>query len=201
MATPLGNDAALTDWPNPPGPPRRQYGFVHPTPTHLIGQDQFFGAPGQPPANLDWPVPRGRFNNVNLKFSDTRWRGAQEPPAGATNTGYPPAPLSQPPPSSLAQAASEAWVRRIVDVLNNVLKGKMNVTLDVTLATGADTTTVTDARISASSALLLMPLTANAAAEHAAGTAYVSSQKAGQAVLAHANNAQADRTFRILILA
>jgi hypothetical protein len=137
------------------------------------------------------------------------WRGvggtgsgvAVQPVAGSDTIGYRPAPLSEGPPSSFVDAASQRWVRRIVDVVNQSQRGKLNVTLSVTLTAGAALTIVKDARIGAFSALVFMPLSANAAAEQAAGTLYVSAQQTGQATIAHANNAQTDRLFRIVILA
>ena len=116
------------------------------------------------------------------------------------NPGYLPAPLSGSAPGRLGDAASGLWVRRVVDVVNNMLRGKLNAVLPVTLAANAATTTVIDARISAFSALLFSPLSAHAAAEIAAGGFYVSAQQSGQAVLTHANNAQADRNFNMAIL-
>lgn len=142
------------------------------------------------------------LDNEAAVFAFFGWAGTlQQLPAGSGTISYQPAPLSWSPPYDLTQAASVGWVRSVVDVVNNSLAGKLNVTLTVTLAAGATTTTVTDARVSAFSAILLMPLTANAAAEQANGTVYVSAQKSGECTLTHANNAQSDRTFRLLIVA
>ncbi len=121
--------------------------------------------------------------------------------AGADTIGYRPAPLSEGPPDSLRGAASERWVRRIVDTVNRSLSGKLNVTLSVTLTANSASTIIKDARISAFSALMFAPLTANAAAEQAAGGLYVSAQQSGQATIQHANNAQSDRRFRLCIFA
>ena len=57
------------DWPNPPGP---RYAsdlrtFVNPLEPNLLSKDKFFGAAGQPPANLDWPVPKGPVPSIVLK--------------------------------------------------------------------------------------------------------------------------------------
>mgnify|MGYP001561535227 CR=1 FL=1 len=123
------------------------------------------------------------------------------PVAGSDAIGYRPAPLSEAPPDSLRGAASERWVRRIVDIVNRSLSGKLNVTLSVTLTANATSTTIKDARIGAFSALLFTPLTANASAEQGAGGLYVSAQQTGQATITHASNAQTDRQFRIVILA
>lgn len=88
----------------------------------------------------------------------------------------------------------------VIDFANRLMIGNMNVTLDITLTANAATTTVTDARIGYTSHLNPQPLTAHAAAEIGNGTMYVSSFNSGSAVLAHANNAQTDRTFRLLII-
>jgi len=50
----------LLDWPvtlgKTPNPSLKTH--IDPLKTNLIGQDMFFGLAGQPPANLDWPVPQ-----------------------------------------------------------------------------------------------------------------------------------------------
>ena len=143
----------------------------------------------------------GTIGGIGLAGGATGSGVGVQPVAGSDAIGYRPAPLSEAPPNSLRDAASERWVRRIVDVVNSARSGKLNVTLNVTLTADTTTTIVTDARISVGSGLLFMPLSANAAAEQAAGTMYVSGQRSGQATITHANNAQTDRSFRIVILA
>lgn len=90
----------------------------------------------------------------------------------------------------------------VIDKINQLLRGKLNVTLDVTLTANSATTTVTDERISVFSFIGWEPLTAHAAAEIAAGGMYVdkTTQVNGALTITHANNAQTDRTFRIAIL-
>lgn len=88
--------------------------------------------------------------------------------------------------------------RQVTEWARNVIIGKLNVTLSVTLAANATSTVISDPRIGFYSAILLMPLTSDAAA--ALGTTYVSAQQKGQATISHANNAEADRTFRAVIL-
>jgi hypothetical protein len=60
------------DWPNPRGPEwtRDLRTFTNSIEIQLSGQDQFFGAPGQPPANTDWAVPRGPARAVSLLSYD-----------------------------------------------------------------------------------------------------------------------------------
>lgn len=96
------------------------------------------------------------------------------------------------------EQAIKTWVSEAAEAINRHNQGKFNASLDVTLTANAASTTITDARISRESALVLSPLTANAAA--ALATTYPSFQGSGSAVLAHANNAQTDKSFRIAIL-
>ena len=109
--------------------------------------------------------------------------------------GYPPAPQV---PGAANISDITLWVRRVVDVVNRTLSGKLNATLPITLAANATTTTIIDPRITAYSALLLTPLTAHAAA--IAGSVYVSSQQNGQATFTHTNTAQIDQLFRAVII-
>ncbi|WP_298800107.1 hypothetical protein [uncultured Devosia sp.] len=115
--------------------------------------------------------------------------------------GYSPAALTGGSVSKPSDAADKGWVRNVADVLNNVLRGRQNVVLTITLAANVDSSLILDARIGPFSGLFLQPLTTNAAAA-LAGAPYVlaSGQKQGQVTLAHANNAQADRTFNLLII-
>ena len=92
------------------------------------------------------------------------------------------------------------WLSRVRDVVNNIMRGKINATLDVTLTVSAASTTVSDARIGGSCGIYLMPLSANAAAEIGNGTIWWSAPGNQTVTLNHANNAQADRTFRLLII-
>lgn len=71
----------------------------------------------------------------------------------------------------------------------------------VTLEAGAAATTITDGRIRFDSPLILVPATANAAAELAGGALHVSEIARSNAsiVISHANSPQTDRTFRYFI--
>lgn len=55
--------------------------------------------------------------------------------------------------------------RKITEAIDRVNAGKINCVTDLTLAANASSTALTDARIGYFSAILLMPMTANAAAE------------------------------------
>lgn len=92
----------------------------------------------------------------------------------------------------------ELTIRSMVRVINNIMKGKTNNRGEVTLEDGVATTTVNDTNAGGESVILLMPLTAHAAA--AIATTYVSSQDKQTFTLTHANNAQTDRTFRYVII-
>lgn len=91
------------------------------------------------------------------------------------------------------------WIRRNVHILQRLSQGKMNVNDEITLDANQASTTITDARIGFETNILLVPETANASAEVAAGTIYVSGTNRlnGSVVITHANNAQTDRTFRV----
>jgi hypothetical protein len=90
--------------------------------------------------------------------------------------------------------------RQVAAVVNRVAQGKLNCTGSVTLAAGAAGTVVNDPRATAASVILLMPLTANAAAELGNGTVFVSARGKGSFTLTHANNAQSDRTFDFAVI-
>lgn len=109
--------------------------------------------------------------------------------------GYAPAP-QVPGAANISDIA--LWVRRVVDVVNRTLAGKLNATLPITLAANTTTTTIIDPRITAYSALLLTPLTAHAAA--IAASVYVSSQQNGEATFTHSNTAFPDQLFRVCII-
>lgn len=86
----------------------------------------------------------------------------------------------------------------VIDFVNQLMLGRLNAGIDVTLTDGAATTTLTDPRLGPNSFIGLMPTTAHAATELA--TLYVTDRTKGAATLHHANNAQTDRTFRALII-
>jgi hypothetical protein len=125
------------------------------------------------------------------------------PSPAATSSGYrglEPPPRANPANVPQVVGLTAQWLNGVRDVTNNMLQGKVNVTLDVTLTANSATTTISDPRIGGGSAILLCPMTANAAAELAAGGIYVSSIGKQTATLTHANAATTDRTFRIVII-
>lgn len=86
--------------------------------------------------------------------------------------------------------SSEEGLRQLATAVNINADGQ---TGTVTLTANAASTTLTDARLTESSVIGLMPTTANAAA--ALATTYIGTRAIGSATITHANNAQADKTF------
>lgn len=90
--------------------------------------------------------------------------------------------------------------RQLAEVINRIMRGGLNVVDEVTLTANQATTVVADLRAGPNSHVSFTPLTANAAAEVAAGGMYVSSRGKQTFTITHANNAQTDRTFSIAVL-
>lgn len=90
--------------------------------------------------------------------------------------------------------------RKLARGINTALQGKLNAVVAFTLTANAATSTITDARLTINSFIGFMPITAHASAEIGAGTIYVSTRSNGTAVVTHANNAQLDRTYQLLII-
>ena len=90
----------------------------------------------------------------------------------------------------------------IINVVNRINKGKINCTRTFTLTENAATSTLTDNRLVFDSVVVLDPMTANAAAELAAGTMYAleATRNNESWVFTHANNAQTDRKFAVAII-
>lgn len=90
--------------------------------------------------------------------------------------------------------------RLIAQWMREAHQGHLGNTGNVTLGTGTAATAVTDFRASPFSVVGFMPTTANAAAELAAGTMWVSSRSAEGFTITHANTTTADRAFAYSIL-
>jgi hypothetical protein len=101
-------------------------------------------------------------------------------------------------PPQLDDSDPDRHRRQIAEAVRQILDGKVNVVKTVTLRASQTTTTVTDTRIGATSFIGLMPTTLNAAG--ALATTYISARTDGQATITHANTADADKTFILLIL-
>jgi hypothetical protein len=104
--------------------------------------------------------------------------------------------LHFPPPPN------DPFSRRMYEVLQQLRSGKMEVVGELTLTASAATTAVTDIRVSPQSVIVWHPRTANAAAELAAGTMYITDANMGNGTftVTHANNAQTDRDFRYAVI-
>jgi hypothetical protein len=96
--------------------------------------------------------------------------------------------------------ASGGAPRQVAAVVNRLNQGKLSCTGTLTLTAGQTTTVVSDARAGAGSIVLLMPLTASAAAEIGGGTTFVSARTKGAFTLTHAMGAAADRTFGYAVI-
>lgn len=92
-------------------------------------------------------------------------------------------------------AGDETRLFSIVQAIRELFEGRSHAVGQVTLTAGAASTTVTAPNIGADTRIVLFPRTANASADFGGGAMYVSSVKAGQFVITHPNNANADKTF------
>lgn len=88
-------------------------------------------------------------------------------------------------------------IRKVAEVINNLIVGRTNATGTVTLTQSDTTTTLTDTRIGPNTVITFQPTTANAAT--ATGNLYVSSIGKQTATLTHANTADADKTFKYVL--
>ena len=94
------------------------------------------------------------------------------------------------------------YLSRHVDGIHALRHGKLECVTNVTLTANATSTVINDQRLAPQSVVIFDPLTANAAAELAAGTLYAAEANRGVTTwtITHANNAQTDREFHIAII-
>jgi hypothetical protein len=90
------------------------------------------------------------------------------------------------------------WIRKVAEVVNQILDGKINSIGSVTLTASSATTTLTDLRIGVTSKIFFSPTTANAAT--ATANLRVTATGKQTATLTHANNSQTDRAFDYVVL-
>ncbi len=92
------------------------------------------------------------------------------------------------------ETLTPAWAK-LWDLINQILRGKINVVADstFTLTAGATTSTLTDERIGPKTLIKFMPTTSAAAT--AAGTIYVTNRLRGSATVNHASAAATTQTF------
>lgn len=95
---------------------------------------------------------------------------------------------------------SPLWRLRVTSTIRTLV-GRANAIDELTLTANVASTTYKHPLLTYYSCIDFMPMTANASAEIGAGTIYVAqaTMKNGECVITHANNAQADRTFRVKI--
>lgn len=90
--------------------------------------------------------------------------------------------------------------RDLARTVNMILQGGMNVTRDITLTVSAASTTIVDARIGLTSAVVpAMPLTVNGAIALDSGI-WFDVPKTGSVVMHHAAAVATDQTVRFVIL-
>lgn len=87
--------------------------------------------------------------------------------------------------------------RRLADVVNELLRGRVNSTGEVTLASGAVQTSVNHNGVSANSVVILMPKTASAAAS--LGNVYIVPLNDGFDIH-HDTSLDVDRSFGYVVL-
>lgn len=90
--------------------------------------------------------------------------------------------------------------RDMARTINAILIGKANVTIDVTLRASQSTTTITDARIGYTTAVIpAMPLTVNGAVALDSGI-WFDVPKSGSVVVHHAAAVAANQTIRFVLI-
>jgi hypothetical protein len=97
-------------------------------------------------------------------------------------------------------AAILRWARAVYQWSRGVHQGRTNNVGEVTLTQSAATTVVTDARVGINSAILFDPTTANAKADYVNAGFYVSTRRNGTFTITHPNNANADKTFKYVMV-
>lgn len=89
------------------------------------------------------------------------------------------------------------WMRRVVDVVRQLVEGKNNAVGTFTLTANATTTTVSAPTCTTASAVLFDPTTPDGANDKATTSIAPGN---GQFVVTHASNARVDRTFMYAVL-
>jgi hypothetical protein len=92
-------------------------------------------------------------------------------------------------------SADDKDITKVAYAIRQIAQGRSNATGTVTLTANAATTAVSFVNCATTAVPILVPTTANAAAEIGNGTMYVSAVANGSFTITHANNAQVDRTF------
>lgn len=92
---------------------------------------------------------------------------------------------------------TETGLFRIVQAIRQLIQGRNDAVLQVTLTANAGSTVVSWINCSTDSKVFLSPTTANAAA--ALSTTRITAKAQGSFTITHANNAQTDRIFDVLV--
>jgi len=101
------------------------------------------------------------------------------------------------PPKDLTDTTK--FLRSISSILSNLMLGRGNNVLDVTVDANQAATTVTDSRIGVHTVAICVPTTANASAI-ALPYRDTSAPVNGSMSLIHANDANADKTFKVVLV-
>jgi hypothetical protein len=89
------------------------------------------------------------------------------------------------------------WLKEVATVVNQIFRGKIQCTGQVTLTASATSTVVNNPNCSEYSVVHLSPLTANASSVYT--STYVSAYTDGQFTITHTSLGSADRTYRYTI--
>lgn len=103
------------------------------------------------------------------------------------------------PTTSFSVLTAFSSPRQISDVVNNVMRGKLNNTNEINLTASQTTTTVTDYNVGDTSVILFMPTNADGATELASGSMYVSAQTKNQFTITHSNSTTT-RSFKYCVI-
>ena len=90
--------------------------------------------------------------------------------------------------------------RQISEVVNNILRGKMNCTGEVTLTNSATSTIVTDFNAGPESCIVFMPQSSDAASELYGGSMFVSARARDSFTITHTSGTNT-RKFTYAIIA
>jgi len=107
--------------------------------------------------------------------------------------------ISQFPTPSERYDDPEQFARAVVRSIRQITTGKTNNVLDVTLTANSTTTSVIDARIGVHTAPIFVPTSANAQAI-ATPRRDFSSPVNGSMTVVHANDANTDKTFKVILI-
>lgn len=140
------------------------------------------------------PTPHAHYAEVYASVIPDDTFAAPSPAVTTGSLG----PRVSLPPQMLAD--EEQWKRQAALWMNEANQGHLQNVGVISLNTDQTSTTVSDSRVGPSSFIGFSPNTANAAAELANGTMFVSSQGKQTFTITHANNAQNDRTFTYSIM-